>query len=1377
MTAKEMNKRTDKTTIDKIQRCLFGIAIMVVSLFNVPGMRAEGSKELNPEGVKGNRAFLISMTGQYAFNPFATTGRMMVYAEVGETIYVGSSSQGFGAGTINLYSPSGVSRSSGNSTTVGRIQNRTQELAGPAPLNGAGYTPFTVTVNETGIWVVEFWARGTNMSGASTNQNTTSLAMRATVNWTTVTPVPAGQVADVNTNTSSAFVTAWDVTVAKGGVAVPGRVFTTVFNLGMNSGYQSGQTYPDNDDGFFGKIYGLTRDGYSYLVDNNGQNGLSFNTFINNKGALDPTTKEPIYETFGYSGTAVINQFHDPRMPDTDLHVTHKMFYNKPAADLPPTAYIWQPTGGTMWPNTYNASSGGESKEVWLRRPRGNMIPKDLDLIGVEGIKGYYTRKGAYFVFDSDAEGEYEISIPAADPADTRVLTGYLVLGRNEVYWNGLDNKGAFMLDNALSNVSIKVTAAEVHFPFIDVENNVHGISIQALDENNNPYSPAKDEVWWRIPTSMNLDGTNPPTVRYPGDAGHHSLFETGNLKWGADNSGNNFGNNKAVVVWINQSQFEGGKDYPVNNITTDLEVVSVTRESSSFKVRVKNKGPHDATIVTDADGTIRDNRATFMFFLPMGLTVDPAKVDFSNEPGSTIALDPVMTFEDVALITDPQKKVSSLKVKLNMPYQHEGTFNIPFSFDGSLVVDIVNAWGTIMRANDVTDPNALNTDVAALPVCPFEQANGIWKSIGNMTNGLNAEIESNSEFANLRGSINGTISTINENYTNNIKYDSFPVHNYWYGTNSSEWAVKENWTANYVPHPGQDIVFATTANNTLNVEHPDRVGTAVRSLHLDAADQNDTGGRVIGNLVNNSTVDLWITTGNQLIINGTVTDTNAGSGTVVVKADKDNAATNGTLLFANPGANKNNVQATVEFYNKAYECDNCGFYRKQWQYFGIPVTQSATFPATGVTGTPTINQWVEQYNGDKWRPAPYDPMLFTPFKGYEITNSVEPDGVYSFTGILNVDNATVALTSTTGVNYRGVNLVGNSFTAAIPINEEALQFSPGITDKSVYLFNTGTRDQWRKFNGSSINGLAAGRYLAVPIKLAGEEEMPKMIPSMHAFMILADDNASTLTIDYGKLVKNQLVKDVGNNDIAMRSTSSTASSTAPSSTAPAPTEKNTTVQRLPSIKMDVIGGQSADRVWIFAKEGTTRGFDSGWDGRKMAEEGIAQLYVADDTGKERFQVATVPGVDNLPLGFDADTDGSYTLEFALSDHWTIEEVWLNDLVTGTRTRITNGGSYSFQAKKGDPSTRFSLSAAGGIPANGEAAKIIVAATEEGTIAISNNSSINCTVFVSNTEGKLLRRLEVAAGSQQLLKDIPTGTYVARLQNAEVNDARRVTVF
>ena len=60
-----------------------------------------------------------------------------------------------------------------------------------------------------------------------------------------------------------------------------------------------------------------------------------------------------------------------------------------------------------------------------------------------------------------------------------------------------------------------------------------------------------------------------------------------------------------------------------------------------------------------------------------------------------------------------------------------------------------------------------------------------------------------------------------------------------------------------------------------------------------------------------------------------------------MVQADPEKPA--GTLIFKDPGIN-NDVDATVQFYNKAYECDNCGFYRKQWQYFGVPVkVQSLT--------------------------------------------------------------------------------------------------------------------------------------------------------------------------------------------------------------------------------------------------------------------------------------------------------------------------------------------------------------------------------------------------------------------------------------------------
>ena len=177
-----------------------------------------------------------------------------------------------------------------------------------------------------------------------------------------------------------------------------------------------------------------------------------------------------------------------------------------------------------------------------------------------------------------------------------------------------------------------------------------------------------------------------------------------------------------------------------------------------------------------------------------------------------------------------------------------------------------------------------------------------------------------------------------------------------------------------------------------------------------------------------------------------------------------------------------------------------------------------------------------------------------------------------------------------------------------------------------------------------------------------------------------------------------------------------------------------------------------------------------------MAESGIVQFYVADEADKDHFQVATVPGLDNLPLGFEADVDGEYTIEFALSDHWATEEIYLNDLASGTQTRITNGGSYRFAAKKGDSSTRFSLSSSGGILTGGEAAKITVSSIDAGKIAIHNRSDNDCSVFISNTAGKLLKRLEVVAGDEQTVEDIPGGTHVVRLQNGVINDARKIVV-
>lgn len=85
---------------------------------------------------------------------------------------------------------------------------------------------------------------------------------------------------------------------------------------------------------------------------------------------------------------------------------------------------------------------------------------------------------------------------------------------------------------------------------------------------------------------------------------------------------------------------------------------------------------------------------------------------------------------------------------------------------------------------------------------------------------------------------------------------------------------------------------------------------------------------------------------------------------------------------------------------------------------------------------------------------------------------------------------------------------------------------------------------------------------------------------------------------------------------------------------------------------IDVIGKESADRVYLFTQAGTTLGYDDGWDGRKMEENHLAQLYVLGED-ESKLQVSTSSTLDNLLLAFVADAEGEYTLEFAVSRRYS----------------------------------------------------------------------------------------------------------------------------
>ena len=230
------------------------IALLCSTLFF-----AEGSKDLYPSGIQGQRAFLEVRKNIPGFSGFA---EHYVYAKEGEKITMASSASYSATVTpeILLTSPNGSAITLSYTSGDGRIANRAAELAGPLrfsePANGGKYKPiyYTVPIGGTGIYKIEF----------------------------NIGNVPLGTIPFIATNADADWplypkdyylIAAWDVSVIDSNNInfINGRVYTNVFNFAVS----------DNKVGSYAKIYALTKDGFQYRVSLNGINGIVFLFFAN----------------------------------------------------------------------------------------------------------------------------------------------------------------------------------------------------------------------------------------------------------------------------------------------------------------------------------------------------------------------------------------------------------------------------------------------------------------------------------------------------------------------------------------------------------------------------------------------------------------------------------------------------------------------------------------------------------------------------------------------------------------------------------------------------------------------------------------------------------------------------------------------------------------------------------------------------------------------------------------------------------------------------------------------------------------------------------------------------------------------------------------
>jgi gliding motility-associated-like protein len=630
---------------NKLPSCYLSVAKWLICcllwLIALPALLlAEGSKDLNASG--GSRAYLYSSTVGNASFPFPTQGTMKVYAKVGESIYMGSSAQGIGSGTMVIRAPDGKTYTSGTSATVGLILNRSQEVAGPAP-NPGGYTPYIqpVLAGQEGVWEVDFIP----VSQASSNP----VPIPSNLDWTQ----PGGP-----------YVAAFDITVrGTTNTFLTGRVYTNIF-MGLLNAY---------DIGFNAIVKVLTKDGYLYNLDNNGQAGDGFSFFANNKGFKNANG------TPSYKSVDNVTSFNvqDPRAADTQSDVTHKIFFNTPAADLPAVA------------NTPGNAS------TWLLNTPFVPTISNVTFTGMEGTAGKAGTSplGGNISFTTTGNGAYTISIDInkngvfTDAVD-RKLTGTINAGVNTVYWDGLDglgNKATASVSVYNINITANVYAGEVHFPFFDVERNVNGIILTRL----NGFAAPDYTVFWDD-SPVTTFGT--PSLPVTNLVGLSSLVN--GHKWGTPGAGAlEFGNEKSIDTWAYVSAAPLLASLSFQLQEADLQVTSVLATTPicigqpfTATVSIKNNGPSD---------------------------VSGAKVNLTY-PG---------VLSNISVSSAATSGISSLSATTTSATAYSATLNIN---NGAVITLIINGTAasttvtgsnaitaSILRPADLTDPDATNPDAA----------------------------------------------------------------------------------------------------------------------------------------------------------------------------------------------------------------------------------------------------------------------------------------------------------------------------------------------------------------------------------------------------------------------------------------------------------------------------------------------------------------------------------------------------------------------------------------------------------------------------------------------------------------------------------------
>lgn len=567
-------------------------------------------------------------------------------------------------------------------------------------------------------------------------------------------------------------------------------------------------------------------------------------------------------------------------------------------------------------------------------------------------------------------------------------------------------------------------------------------------------------------------------------------------------------------------------------------------------------------------------------------------------------------------------------------------------------------------------------------------------------------------------------------------------------GSGDHLWTNPHNWATNELPLPSNDV----------RIEAPCIVPDGCEAkcaLMLIRTAPNDA----------NTVGSITINPGGTLVASGnvrTVTNTfTTGAHQPVEDANlitiEQNATKAGTFVTMDGSEPK----ATLQLYSKA-----AGMTREiadedknnavNWQYIAIPVNASVTadpqFRKAWMMKW-TENQLSTEEHGARWQVI-HNSTLLDPFEGYALTQ--EAAKTYTFNGNINLgdhdyDNLTYTNLSdvdpngnSTG-NWSGFNLIGNSYTAPIVISEMNEDNFGTNVDNTVYIFNTGTYNQWAGGNvndASASNNTSAGNYVGIPVAAASYVGLNE-VPSMQGFFVhvgSAVADPERFSVNY----RNHVFGPVADASSAYVASPLRAPRHAQQQTAEVEEMHfDQFIQAL--LPIQVRTKQHADQLRLLVNTDCSHEFDNGWDARKLyGTQDVPQIVAIEND--EVYSFNTVDDIDGQNIAVIAGNETSLSLRFDMqyaAKRYPV--LYLHDMATGTVTDMYATDHYDYSVSKAGETRRFVISTDAKTRSTDDTNGLLRAWITDGTLFVENFTDSEGDFRIYDATGKLMQHSQLSA--------------------------------